>query len=206
MNSSIQMQAVVEAPYYKDEFLCPWAVQKFKPFSMIRLWGEMTNPEIGLIFAQLAKYNGIEITNDKQAVLEQIIEAENLILPGGIQTVSEDQVIPPSCCCGLETWREWRDFLKTGDSPWLGHDPSPWLESKDDVILIWSDGGMMPVKNAFHIDASQSDFEQALKLVEQDLQEFLFSIESWARDISFARAKELFHKFDECFNVRKQYA
>ncbi|WP_299415160.1 hypothetical protein [Acaryochloris sp. IP29b_bin.148] len=68
MNSPIQMQSVVESPYYAGEFLCPWPVPAFKPLSMIRLWGEMTYPEIGLVFAQLAQYNQIELSNNIQTV------------------------------------------------------------------------------------------------------------------------------------------
>ncbi len=144
MNSSIQMQAVIEAPYYECEFLCPWEISEFEPCSTLRLWGEMEYPEIGLVFAQLAKYNQIELTGDKQVALDQILAAESLVLPGGIQVVCKDRdtTISPSCCCGLETWRQWIDFLQTGESPWLGHDPSPWVEGLGDVVRIWSDGGM----------------------------------------------------------------
>lgn len=123
------MQAVIELPYYEGRFSSPWRIPDFKPFSMLRLQGEMTYPQIGLVFAQLADFNQIELANDAQVVLEQILEAEDLILPGGIQVISEEKVIAPSCCCGLETWREWVEFLETGESPWLGHDPSPWVES-----------------------------------------------------------------------------
>ncbi|KAI9135143.1 hypothetical protein [Acaryochloris sp. CCMEE 5410] len=203
MNSSIQMQAVVESPYDAGEFLCPWPVPEFKPLSMIRLWGEMTYPEIGLVFAQLARYNQIELANNKHTVLEQILEAESLVLPGGIQIVSEAKVIPPSCCCGLETWREWIDFLQTGYSPWLGHDPSPWVERQGTIIRIWSDGGLEPMRDAFNIDVSQPEFEKALMGVERELQAFLFSIESWAQDIGVAEPNQLFQKFDHCFNIRK---
>jgi hypothetical protein len=137
MSTFIQMQAVIEAPYYEGEFLCPWEVPEVRPFSLIRLWGEMTYPEIGLVFAQLAQYNQIKLSSDKQVVLKQILKAKSLVLPGGIQVVCTGQdTISPSCCCGLETWREWIDFLKTGQSPWLGHDPSPWVEGLGDIILF----------------------------------------------------------------------
>lgn len=207
MSSLIQMQAVIEAPYYEGEFFCPWKIPEFQPFSMIRLYGEMTYPEIGLIFAQLAQYNQIELSGDKQSVLKQLLEAENLVLPGGIQVVCESQnTISPSCCCGLETWREWIDFLKTGKSPWLGHDPSPWVEMQGDVIRIWSDGGIEPVCNAFHINVSRAHFAKTLILVERDLQAFLFCIESWAQEIGFVESSKLSQKFDECFNIGKKYA
>lgn len=205
MYSLLQMQAVMEAPYYEGELPCPWQIPEFTPFSMIRLFREMAFPEIGLVFAQLAQYNQIELTNGKQAVLEQILEAESLILPGGIEVISKEKSIPPSCCCGLETWREWIMFLETGNSPWLGHDPSPWIERQDDIIRIWSDGGIEPASDAFYIDVMHPDFKRALMLVEQDLQAFLDSIESWAQAVGFVRSNELSQKFDECFNIRKQY-
>ncbi|MDV3349318.1 hypothetical protein QGP82_11495 [Leptothoe sp. LEGE 181152] len=205
MNSLIQMQAVIEAPYYEGEFLCPWPVPYFKPFSLIHLCGKMTYLEIGLVFAQLAEYNQIKLENGKQAVLEQILEAESLVLPGGIQIVSKKKVISPSCCCGLETWREWIDFLKTGNSPWLGHDPSPWVESQGNVIRVWSDGGIEPTTNASYIDVLRPYFKRALMLVEQELQAFLFSIKSWAQDIGFTGSNELFQKFDDCFKIGRRH-
>lgn len=201
MNSLTQIQAVIETPYYEGEFSCPWQIPEFKLFSMIRLWGEMTYPEIGLVFAQLAEYNQVELVNDKQAVLEQILEAESLILPGGIQVISEQKIISPSCCCGLETWREWMDFLETGESPWLGHNPSPWVESQGDIVRVWSDGGSEPTNHAFHIDVSRSQFERMLRSVEQELQAFLFCIESWTQEVGFAESSKLFQKFDECFSI-----
>lgn len=205
MNSLIQMQAVMETPDYEDDVSCPWQIPEYTPFSMIRLFGEITSPEVGIVFAQLAEYNQIELANDKQSVLEQILEAESLVLPGGIKVISKDKSISPSCCCGLETWREWIMFLETGQSPWLGHDPSPWLERQGDLIRIWSDDSIEPVSRVFCIDVPRPDFERALILVERDLQAFLYSIESWAQDVGFARSNELSQKFDECFNIRRKY-
>lgn len=204
MSSLIQMQAVMETPYYKGEFSCPWEVSEFEPFSMLRLCGEMTYPEIGLVFAQLAAYNQVELLDNKQTVIEQILKAESLALPGGIQVICEGQsTISPSCCCGLETWREWIDFLRTGETPWLGHDPSPWVEMQDDVIHIWSDGGIEPASKAFSISVSRSHFEKTITLVERDLQAFLFCIESWAQEVGIAESSKLFQKFDECFSIRR---
>lgn len=211
MSSLIQMQAVMEAPHYEDEFSCPWETPEFQPFSMIRLHGEMTYQEIGLVFAQLAQYNQIELAGDLLTVLNQIIAAESLILPGGIQIIDELQnIISPSCCCGLETWREWVDFLKTGKTPWLGHDPSPFVENRDDVVRVWSDGGIdysagQSVNNAFYIDVSRDRFAKDLILVEQDLQAFLFCIDSWAKEVGFRESSKLCQKFDKCFNVKNDY-
>jgi hypothetical protein len=211
MSSLIQMQAVMEAPHYEGEFSCPWETPKFQPFSMIRLHGKMTYQAIGLVIAQLAQYNQIELAGDKQTIFKELLEAESLILPGGIQVIDELQnTISPSCCCGLETWREWVDFPKTGETPWLGHDPSPFVENRDNVVRIWSDGGIdyseSKQVNAFYIDTSRDRFAKALILVEQDLQAFLFCIDSWAKEVGFAQSSKLSQKFDEYFNIKKNYA
>jgi len=206
MSSPLQLQAVVETPYYQGEFLCPWDVPQFEPFSWIRLSGEMTYREIGLVFAQVVQFNDLDLSGERQAVLKRVVEAESLVLPGGIQVILGDKFIPPSCCCGLETWREWQDFLKTGESPWLGHDPSPWVERRSDIVRIWSNGGMgESVENAFHIDIPYPDFREGLKTVERDLQAFLFCIDSWAREISFEQPNALVQKFDRCFNIGTRY-
>ncbi len=202
MSTQIKMQAIIEAPYYQDEFICPWKVSDFEPFSKIRLHPEITIPEIGLVVAKLAQYNDIELSNSKPAIIEQILEAKSLVLPGGIEVIDErEKSISPGCCCGLERWREWFNFLSTGNSPWLGHDPSPWLEMQGDMVSIWSDGLLESVRNAFCFEVSRSQLKEALKLVENDLQGFLFSLESWAQEIGVTNSKELFRKFDDCFSI-----
>ena len=199
------MQAVIEAPYYEDEFICPWQVPEFKPFERVYLHGKMTDTEIGLVFATIAEYNNIKLVNNKQIISEQILEAQMLIAPGGIEVSQGKNTISPSCCCGLESWREWTDFLTTGNSPWLGHDPSPWLEIHNDLVYIWSDGGLDPVNNAFHIDVSISDFQTALAIVEQDLQDFLLRLKSWLQTIGFTQSDKLCQKMDECFSLTLKY-
>jgi hypothetical protein len=206
MTSLFQLQAVIESPYLQDEFICPWDLPSFEPFSRIRLSGEMTCPEIGLVFAQLARYNQLDLSSESQTVLKQILEAERLVLPGGLQVVWADKVIPPSCCCGLETWRDWQEFLKTGETPWLGHDPSPWVEMRSDLIRIWSDGGLgESLKNTFYIDIERSAFRKGVQSAERDLQAFLFCIGSWVVEVGFEQSDELVQKFDRCFHIGRRY-
>ena len=202
MSSSFQLQAVVEAPHLQEEFAYPWDLQTLEPFSWIRLSGEMTEQEIGSIVAQLVQYNQLEFSEDSHLVLDRILTAETLILPGGIQSVFGDQIIDPSCCCGLETWREWQAILTTGHSPWLGHDPSPWVEANNEQIRIWSDGGLgESTQNALRIDISRSTFRQTVQNVEQDLQNFLSCVESWAQTIGFKQSTDLSQKINNCFNI-----
>lgn len=58
------------------------------------------------------------------------------------------------------------------------------------MLLILMSGAIAPAK--------------ALKLVEQDLQAFLFCID-WAQEVGFTESSKLCQKFDECFNVKMAF-
>jgi hypothetical protein len=206
MSSSFQLQAVIETPYFQEEFVPPWDLKIPEPLSWIRLSGEMTEQEIGLFFAKLVQYNQLDFSGESHTVLDRILNAESLVLPGGLQAVFENQSINPSCCCGLETWREWQAFLTTGNSPWLGHDPSPWVEAKNGQISIWSDSGLgESIQQAFQIEVPRSAFRQALQNVEQDLQNFLYCVDSWAQTIGFKSSNHLAQKINACFDIGNRY-
>ena len=206
MSSSFHLQPVIEFYGFDAESSCPWEIAEITGFEWIRLSAEMSQSEIGLFFAQLAVYNQIDLSENREAILKEILEADGLALAGGIQAVFEEQVISPSCCCGLEGWREWQDFLKTNETPWLGHDPSPWIEQVDDVIRIWSDGGLGDsMKNAFKIEVKRSAFEQALQAVERDLLGFRFCIESWCESLGFEQSSELAEKIKQCFQIGQRH-
>ncbi|WP_392532746.1 hypothetical protein [Nostoc sp. C117] len=200
------LEAVVETPWYEGERLWAWSVADHKPFFHIRLYGEITDEEVGLLFAQLVDYNNLEREGDAKEVLHRVIESETLILPGGLQVRSTaDELIRPGCCCGLEEWREWVDFLTTRRSPWLGHNPSPWVEMVDGFVRIWSDGGVDSTTDVFHLDFEQSTFETELSKVQQDLSAFLVKIEAWANEIGFPEPSKLSSKFDECFAISRKW-
>jgi hypothetical protein len=206
MSSPFQLQAAIESSGFDVESACPWEIVEIDGLAWIRISAEMTQPEIGLFFAQLASYNQIDLSGNRTAILQEILAADGLVLAGGIQAIFEGQVISPSCCCGLEGWREWQSFLKTGETPWLGHDPSPWLERVDGMIRIWSDGGLDgSIENAFKIEVKRPTFERALQSVEQDLSGFRFCIESWCESIGFERGEELAEKVDLCFQIGRRH-
>ena len=177
MNASPHLQAIVEVCQDKNKPLCPWTTTAdFKRCRFIRLSGKMTEQEVGLIIAELVTYNQLDTNGNTNNVLHRVIQAETLILPGGIQVrATADQIITPGCCCGLERWRDWLRFLKTGRSPWLGHNPSPWVEKVGGLVRVWSD----KKAKVFHLDFEPSKFEAELSKVQQDLSTFLARIEAW---------------------------
>jgi hypothetical protein len=134
--------------------------------------------------------------------LREIIAAESLVLAGGIQAIFKEKIISPSCCCGLEGWREWQDFLQTGETPWLGHDPSPWIDRVGDMIRIWSDGGLGDsIENTFKIEVTCTEFDRALEIVERDLLGFRLCMESWCEAVEFDLASRLAEKVNQCFGI-----
>ncbi|NEP02468.1 MAG: hypothetical protein F6K58_28240 [Symploca sp. SIO2E9] len=195
-----QLQAVVEVYSYDSEQLCPWSKTLSNSFGWIRLSEHTTELEIGSVLAQLVNYNHLENHGEAKEVLGRILSAHSLILPGGIQVrAASGKVINPGCCCGLEGWRDWLRFLKTGQSPWLGHGPNAWVERAGNLVRVWSDNRA----KAFHIDFERSHFEAQLSKVQQDLSAFLPQVETWAAKVGFREPSKLSSKFDECFAVSR---
>jgi hypothetical protein len=143
----------------------------------------------------LVEYNGIE-GRDLAALQTAILEAESLILPGGLQASLGHQQISPSCCCGLEGWREWEDVLE-GGFLWLGHDPAPWVELSSDVVRVWSDG----TSDAFAIAFERRRFERELARASEELRAFLRRANAWARTAGFGDAEAVCRKLDACFAI-----
>jgi hypothetical protein len=96
--------------------------------SFVRLWGSTSEEDVARFVVLVSTYgrSGGEPASSIQDVLDDFPH----VLPGGIAVVSDEHAVMPSCCCGLEHWPEWRQFLTTGQSPWTGHDPAPLLERR----------------------------------------------------------------------------
>lgn len=197
-----QLWPVVEAPYRDGQSRWPWAVSDCPSFSFVRLGGAITAGDIGLVIAQLVAYNRIE-GHDVGTLQAGIIEAESLILPGGLQTSLGDQEINPSCCCGLECWREWERVLDGGAGPWLGHDPAPWVEVSGNVVRVWSDGAMNHASDVFSIVFERSRFRAELDRAGKELRAFLERSAAWTRSAGFSDADAVCRKLDACFAISK---
>jgi hypothetical protein len=189
---------VVEAPRNCGQWW-PWVVSDRSPFSFVHLGAGISAEDIGLVFAQLVDYNHIE-GQDTEALQTGIIEAEGLLLPGGLQTSYGNQEINPGCCCGLETWREWEQVLK-GGSPWLGHDPAPWVELCGNAVRVWSDGGLNERRDAFSIAFECQHFEAEFERAGKELRAFLTLSAAWAQSAGFSDVGAICRKLDRCFAI-----
>ena len=98
----------------------------------------------------------------------------------------------PSCCCGLETWQEWKQ-VAAGQSPWLGHSPTPWVEHLGHTIRVWPDCGdeAAPPTGASPIEIPVSDLPDLIASAHKQLQDFLNLLEPWALPLAGTPADSL---------------
>ncbi|WP_156051828.1 hypothetical protein [Allokutzneria albata] len=180
--------------------IAPWPVAD--PGAMIRLSAGISAPQVGAVMAALVPEDSSP--REIAAALRAITEREHLVAPGGLlaRDTWTGVVIPPSCCCGLEEWREWMS-VPSGGEPWLGHDPSPCVELLDGDVRIRPDGGLgedrPPAEQA--ITASLADFAAQLHSAHQDLVSFLDAVGRWARELAPQVAGDLVAKLDESFEI-----
>ncbi|MBW4600525.1 MAG: hypothetical protein KME29_13245 [Calothrix sp. FI2-JRJ7] len=202
MSETPCLNAVVELLWSQVHLEVPWQIADYEPSSFMSLHGDMTSCEVGLIIGQLVNYKRLKEKGNVNDVLHQIIESESMGLPGGLQAInSAGKVISPGCCCDLDSWRDWLDFLQTGQSPWLGHSPGAWIETVGGLIRVCSGGGMYPEQDSFHIDFERTAFEKQLEKVQQDLSDFVLLVELWAAGVGFPQSWELAKKFDQFFYI-----
>lgn len=134
---------------------------------------------------------------------EELLSMDGLIAPGGLQVhdSAAGLTISPSCCAGLEDWRGWA-ALPQGDAPFLGHDPSPWVEILDDRFRVWPDDRPEQLAQDRFIDIPAAALAQLLQAVQRDLLGFMRAAETWALEVVPQYAPVLVELLDESFDIR----
>jgi hypothetical protein len=142
----------------------------------VALGANASDDDIACVVAELANYNYIDAASGSLADVAHALEtAESLILPGGLMAHTAALEIYPSCCCGLEGWRAWYDVAPGGLSPWLGHDPSPWVECDDAGAVLWADSD----RSAPHVPVPYPRIDEALRSAHLALVAFVARLTDW---------------------------
>ncbi|MFT4252392.1 MAG: hypothetical protein QM608_07900 [Caulobacter sp.] len=105
----------------------------------VELTGQARDADVANAVAALAWYGDEAEGATLEKVLLAMMAGESRVLAGGLRAERDGVVIGPSCCCGLENWRQWFRVKPGGASPWLGHDPNPHVECADDRAIIHAD-------------------------------------------------------------------
>lgn len=193
----INIVPVVEMPWIKEGENAPWPVTDVPGLKWVPL--EPSNLAcLGTFMLQLCY--GMDVRSVDEAI-EVIRESDELGAYGGFQFTQQETVISPSCCSGLEHCHEWLTFLRTGESPWMGHEPSGWAEKVGNEIIIWSDGGSASPRQKLgpFIAAPISEFDQALASAEGLLRGFLTSVPDWLSAVGRADASDIVPKIFDRF-------
>jgi hypothetical protein len=194
------LHAVVEG--FSLEPSATWVEVPATRPNLLRLSADTPFDEVSLVVAQLCSYNSSGNDNRSLSLAELLISPD-VVLPGGLAAVDDSRIIQPACCSGLEEWREWYLFLETGQQPWLGHDPSPWIQTMGTKYLVWSDGGLgepQPTA-AFSIEFERSELAAAIASAEADLLGFLEPLRNWAEIVDPNLGADLVRCFSTWFIV-----
>lgn len=171
--------------------------------AFIVLHGGASDDDVASVVGILASYNDVGPASsaaDAVAALVAKADENGLIAPGGLQAREGDLDIAPSCCCGLEHWRTWQGLAPASPSPWLGHDPSPWIECRDDGALIWEDGGTdNDAPDARAIRTTYAEIEAQAAHASVMLAAFRDRLSQWLRTHGCDEA--LSQRFSDIFHV-----
>ena len=148
------------------------------------VFSEKTSPEdIDLFLITLFGYNDICFGSCVKEGLSNIIfsfyEQGGLAMNGGILFFDKEKKIFPSCCCGLENWKEVQESINNKKSPWLGHDPFPVFEYEKEMVHVWSDdcigvyGKEQPKEKLICLDYPIDFLKEQLFYVKRDLYKFI---------------------------------
>jgi hypothetical protein len=169
-----QLQPVVE--HYLSR-TAPW-IGAGPADDWIVVTGEADDDTVRRIVAIVASASNVmhETLEATLLAMERKVREEGwLIASGGLRATDHRFELLPSCCCGLEGWREWYRVKPGGSSPWLGHDPNPWVDCRGEAAVLWTDDDGDGVSLTVPFDS----VGYALIIVEDMLESFVLRLENW---------------------------
>jgi len=124
------------------------------------------------------------------------------VLAGGLLAQKGTFEIEPSCCCGLEGWREWYWLLDGHGSPWLGHDPSPWVDTQNDHFVLHTNNGA----NDETLNVSAEELAGALDQARLDLEAFFADLRDWASREPVTGGERMCDRLELWFSIGEKNA
>lgn len=130
---------IVATEFYYE---CPdWLIED-RLIEIVKLTGLCTAAEVDVLLYGLLGFNYIPLSANPieslTALMEEMKE-DNVAMSGGLLFQEDDKIITPSCCCGLEQWKEIVNDIKAKQKPWLGHDPWGTCIYEDNKTIVCSD-------------------------------------------------------------------
>jgi hypothetical protein len=167
------------------------------------LHGDMDGDALYLFLVSLSRYGDPDFrSDDLAAIAARLLSREGAVLAGGLVAVKDAFRLFPGCCCGLEGWREWR-FVVPGDHNglWLGHDPSPWVDTTGPVAILHPDEG-----DDETLAVPYAEVGEALARAGRDLEDFLAVLALWLKAEGIADSPRLVARIGEWFRIGDAHA
>ncbi|MFD3696197.1 hypothetical protein ACFWUZ_08540 [Streptomyces sp. NPDC058646] len=123
--------------------------------ALLVLGAAMTGQEVERALAVIAAASGAE---------GALADAECLIAPGGVQLrdAATGVRIPPGCCFGLESWRDWAVLAEGRMPEWTGHGPLPEVEFLEDGVIRMTGSQGVPQRRRGEVAGLLEGVRQAL--------------------------------------------
>jgi hypothetical protein len=165
----------------------PWKHHDPGLFLEFRLAADPSEKAVGSFVAHLARRHGLVGGGRPSLVLEALCrpnpEARAVVdaarpyyLPGGIEVIVEGRfVVAHGCCVTLDEWVQWRELLRSGKSPWNGHDPFTHASLDGDTVTFFEEHRV----NGEPASVSRERYAELLAALEGDLRGFLRGVEAW---------------------------
>lgn len=167
----------------------------------VELGANTPHGEVLLALSLLSTYGH----DERPASAAELADDFPTIAPGGLAASDGATTVHPSCCCGLEGWREWSTLLQGGASPWLGHDPSPWVERVGGEFVVWAEGGLGEAAvETGCVRFTRSELERGLADAASALEAFAGRLTAVLVDHRVAEAKRIGDAFREAFVVGRR--
>lgn len=99
-----------------------------------------------------------------------------LILMGGLVFEHNGVVIKPGCCSEFQSWKEIFARIDKKESVWMGHDPQPWFEFKENNLALHREN--LLEQNTF-IYMAYSDVAVLKTKIIADLCAFFEKVKQW---------------------------
>ncbi len=170
----LELQPVIEHHLRRS---APW-IGRGPPDDWIVVTGEADDDTVRRIVAVVASASDVmhdTLEATLRAMARKVDEEGWLIAPGGLRATDLDFELLPSCCCGLEGWRGWYGVEQGGSSPWLGHDPNPYIDCRGEAAVLWTDD----TGDGVSLTVPYDSIGHSLILVEDMLQSFVRRLERW---------------------------
>ena len=110
----------------------------------------------------------------------------DIFAEGGFVFALNGVEIAPSCCGHLVNWRQWRELLETGKSPYFGHDPMGSAMRHADSIEIFKCGPDDPI-----ISVPIAVFESELRSAEVKLRAFFDALPQWLESVGLGAESDI---------------